>query len=181
MSKYEREIDLFGDYTFRSVHEKDDFLDSVYLYFHSKKFSRLMQDMFRGESNIFQSYLPRKLINDDSGCLAMGMPLLEFNESKNAEFFLNSGEEIEVNEYFKAVSELRNPEDLLVHLFHNEKKMVADIERYWVYLYLLCECGIRNVSALLTDTRKQYDKRWGSDRAVDQVVVAEFLRTYEKI
>lgn len=183
MSSFEKTIKLFGDYRFESkiAGVWEDEVDSVYVYFFSEKFSRLMLEMFREEGNVFADYLPRKLRKDTSGCLAMGMPGVGISDRLKTQVFYNGGEEIEVLEYYRLVEAIDCPEKLINHLFKFDKSMVADVERYWVYLYLLCESGYRNAKNLALSTQEQYAKRWGSAKEVDLSITIEFLKVYEQI
>ena len=183
MNRFENTMDLFGDYRFEMTVADtwEGEVDSVYMYFYSKKFATLMSEMFREEGNPFVDYLPRKLRSDTSGCLAMGMPGVEHSDKLESQVFYNGGEEIDVSEYHQVVEAIDCHEKLIAHLFGFEKNMVAEIERYWVYLYLLCEAGIRDASVLVSSTQEQYANRWGTAKEVDESIAKEFLNVYEKI
>ncbi len=182
MNHFEKTLELFGDYRFEMTVADywEGEVDSVYMYFYSNKFATLMSEMFKDAGNAFVDYLPRKLRKDTSGCLAMGMPGVEHSAKLQCQVFYNSGEEIDVSEYYRKVEAIHCPENLIAHLFSFQKNMVADIERYWVYLYLLCEAGLRDASILASSTQDQYANRWGSSKEVDTLIATEFLRVYEK-
>ncbi|WP_444897873.1 hypothetical protein ACJJI5_16230 [Microbulbifer sp. EKSA008] len=181
MSKYEKSIKLFGDYLFESKFDKDNAeKDFLYMYFYSKKFSRLMALLFGEQSSPFWGYLPRKLREDKDGCLAFASPIIEKSNTKSGEVFINSGEEIDIEEYFSVVHSIDSPNKLLTHLFKFDKNMVGVIERYWVFLYLCCESGLSEAARMLTDVEIQYRNRWGSAKELDEYIVKEFIEIYEK-
>ncbi|WP_444886879.1 hypothetical protein [Microbulbifer sp. JMSA008] len=182
MSEYEKSIKLFGDYSFESKFDEDDEdNDFLYMYFYSKKFSRLMAELFGEENSPFWGYLPRKLREDQEGCLAFASPMIEESNNESGEAFINAGEEIDAEEYFNIVHSIDTPDKLLAHLFKFDKNMVAVIERYWVFLYLCCESGLTEVSRMLTDAEIQYRNHWGTAKELDEGIVKQFIEAYEKI
>jgi hypothetical protein len=133
MSKYEKSINLFDDYSFESKFDEDDEEnDFLYMYFYSKKFSRLMDELFREDNSPFWDYLPRMLREDQKGCLAFASPMIEKSYTESEAVFINAGEEIDAEKYFDIVRSIDKPIKLLTHLFKFEKNMIAVIGCFYI-------------------------------------------------
>ncbi|KZN45755.1 hypothetical protein N474_25160 [Pseudoalteromonas luteoviolacea CPMOR-2] len=157
------EKELFDDFYIK-IKCEDGWTDesSISIYINSQRFAPFIHNLF-SELSIAELIQPRKLTNDDSGCLCM---VSTFIECVNGEWIVwLYGEEIKLNSLLLLLSEAGSIENFYDAIYIENNRLFVWVETIWVYLYLKSCMAIVLPEEIYDDINKEQMspivKRWG--------------------
>ncbi|TQF70196.1 hypothetical protein [Pseudoalteromonas luteoviolacea] len=154
---------LFDDF-YISVKCEDGWTDesSIIIYIHSQRFAPFIHNLF-SELSISELIQPRKLTNDDSGCLCMVSTFIECVDDEWVVWLY--GEEIKLSCFLSLISEADSIERFYDSIYVENNRLFIWVETFWVYLYLKSCMAIVLPEEIYDDINKEQMspivKRWG--------------------
>jgi hypothetical protein len=177
---------LFADYVVELAPERRRWTadTDVYFYVKSKRFSAVMNRLFRGAEFPFRSYVDRKLRQDESGTLAMVLAAVERTDVSFS--FMSANIYVTPERLGVLLDQMSSPQGVHDVLFESEMgRFIAMIEGAWVYLYLAAERGLGppEILAELAGNPKlpPHIRSWRLQRPIDHEVIEEFLREFRAV